>query len=59
MKTLTILYVVLGLLGLFLKMAFIVFVFLPIYVLLCPYAFHKNVGYEDHINYLNHFEDLL
>lgn len=45
--------------GIFVKMMFIVCVFLPIYVLLCPYAFCDDMAYEDRMNYLNHFEDLM
>lgn len=46
-------------LGFFLKCAFQVFVFLPIYVLLCPYFLCDNPAEEDYYNYLNHFEDLI
>lgn len=45
--------------GFFFKCAFSVFVFLPIYVLLCPYFMTDNLAEEAHYNYLNHFEDLL
>lgn len=34
-------------------------IFMPIYLLLCPYAHNDDLAYVDHMNYIHHFEDLL
>lgn len=47
------------LVGAILWVPFTVFVFLPIYVLLCPYAFSDNPAEEDYYNYINHLDMFL
>jgi len=34
-------------------------VFVPIYLLLCPYAHNPDQAYVDRMNYIHHFQDLL
>ena len=43
----------------FIKCGFVVLVFLPIYVICCPYFLCDDPAFEDHYNYLGGFDDFL
>lgn len=45
--------------GAILWVPFTVFVFLPIYVVCCPYFLSDNPAEEDYYNWLNHFDMFL
>jgi hypothetical protein len=47
------------LLGAILWVPFTVFVFLPIYVICCPYFLSDNPAEEDYYNYINHLDMFL
>lgn len=50
-------YTAVFIIGIFLKLLFLVYIFLPIYLLLCPYAYNDDNAYVDAMNYRHHFED--